>query len=194
MATRNKKTEVVENNSEILSFSQKIIRKTIEATSSIEEFLINEWYLSKDFIEQINKIEEKAKSFPWNVSSIYEMKKLRDEYVEYSVYTSLQHTQKNMLKTIIKEVYSNTWLKYKTEELRMSDGTEVMKTDSFVNQEVNTKMFELNEIEAYISDLEIRLKGVTEALKNIMILINSKMKHYEAEEIAIGQYSGDFWV
>lgn len=173
------------------SAENEIIKDILHFPELISELLVDKWYFTKEFLEKIKEIEEKINTFPFSVSDIKEIKKLRDEYVGYSVYTSLQHTHKNMLRAILKEANSNTWLHYKTQAQRMADGSELLKTDTFVNKEVENKMHNLFKIEAFIIDLEARIKGLNDALKNINILLNSKIKHYEEEELTIASYSGE---
>lgn len=175
---------------ELKPAEENIIKDMFTSQEEIQEVLIERGYYSTDFFEYIKKIEDRMKNFPFYEKDIKVITDLRDEFVSYSVYVSLQHSNKNTIRTILKEVNSNIWIDTKTRIERLSDGSELIKTDSYVNQETNIKMQYLLRVEAFVLDLDTRLKNISDSLRNISILLNSKIKHYSEEEMSIAT----FWV
>ena len=169
---------------------QKILSNIIDTTQELQEALVEQGFLSQDLFDELEKIEHRIDEFAYNEDDIRSNIRLLGEYTGYSVYLKKALISRNVLKAYLKNINANNWLVTKGEALQTSQG-ELLKTDTYVNKEVETKMNNFNIIEGYISDLELRINRLEQAVSQIIILINVKIKTEREEWLTIAGYKDE---
>lgn len=154
------------------------LKKDIQAT------LIEQRFVPEGSFEIIEKINKKIDTFSYDADDIRSNIKLLEEFTQYAVDLKRIYVNKNLLKAVFRMANSNTWLRLKGEWYATSDGGMVLKTDAFVNKEVDTRMENFIFIESFIEDFEREVKQLETSVNQILILLNVKIKT-EREETKV---------